>query len=372
MKKRTYGTGSSRELSEGKYELRYKGKSKTVEAATKKQADRLLSKWIDEQDEAAKSGPAVSMDHLFDLHLADLRRKKRKSLSTAKLRLDKHLREPFGALDATMIRKRDITSYIDARLAAGAEPATINRELAILRRSFILGVGDELIAKRPVIETLPEDNARQGFVEDDVYRAMLLELPEHVRMPWCFGYYTGMRRGELLLLQWQWMDWTRMVIVIPELITKNKKRRYIPVYADMVDFLRFAWQARDPDCPYIFQRDGKRIRSIRKAIELAAARIGKPELLFHDLRRTGVRNMERAGIPRTIAKQVSGHLTEAVYLRYAIGAEKDALEVGSRMEAFHRQERATSLASEKLWDKLWDEDSKEGADPAPGKTDKLM
>ncbi len=358
MKKRTYGTGSFRQLPSGKYQLRYHGKTKVVEAKNDKAADRELDRFVDELDREERDGPAVSMNKLFDLHLADLRRMKRDSLAITQQRLEKHLRAIFGDRDATAISRRDITAYVDARLQAGAANATVNRELAIVRRAFKIGIEEEYIFKMPKVTNLPEDNARQGFVEEDVYRTMLRELPQHVQAPWVFSYFTGIRKGELLSLLWDWVDWDRWVIEVPGSITKNKKKRIIPVYSDMRQFLRLAFENRNPACPYIFQKDGARLRSFRTAFDNARERVNLPALLFHDLRRTAVRNMERAGIPRTMGRQVSGHLTEAVYIRYAIGAERDAVEVGDKMRAFHEQERARQSAEwEKLWHELWHDDS---------------
>jgi integrase len=347
MKKRTYGTGSFRKVSAGKYELRYKKQTKTIDATSDKQADRELQKWVQQKDEGARTGPDVTLNHLLDLHLADKRRKRASDIVSLEQKINKHIRPAIGSLNAKKVRNIDLKRYIDSRIVSGAANATINRELSAVRRALNIGLADELLSRVPSFKELflPEDNARQGFVEDDTYRALLKELAPHAQLPWCFSYYTGVRAGELLKLEWSWVDWSRSVIIIPGVargsrVTKNKKKRIIPVYADMIPLLKAAYQTRNPECAHIFQKGGKRVRSFRTAFENARKRLGLDDVIFHDLRRTAVRNMERAGIPRTIARQVSGHLTESVYIRYAIGAEKDALEVGDKMTIFHREERA--------------------------------
>jgi len=348
MKKRTYGSGSFRQISDGKFELRYHGKSKTIEATGNRQADRELKKWVEERETAEASGPDVSLNHLLDLHIADKRRKSRADILPLEQKLKKHVRPALGHIDAKFLKKADLKRYIDARLSAGAQNATIDRELSAIRRALHIGVGDGLIPSVLSFKDLmlPENNARQGFVEDDIYRDMLWALPPHAQMPWVFSFYTGIRKKELLNLLWAWVDWNAWIIVIPETVTKNRKRRIIPVYAEMREHLKCSFQMRNPECPFMFQRQGKQLRSFRKAFENARRDLKVPALLFHDLRRTAVRNMERAGIQRTTARQVSGHKTESVYIRYAISAERDALEVGDRMTEFHQRERAKAAAEE--------------------------
>ena len=90
----------------------------------------------------------------------------------------------------------------------------------------------------------------------------------------------------------------------------------------------------------MFHRGGRPIRSYRRAWAGACARastegprgvrvVVRPHLvgrIVHDLRRTAVRNLERAGVPRSVATQLTGHKAESVYRRYAIVAEADLRE----------------------------------------------
>ncbi len=83
--------------------------------------------------------------------------------------------------------------------------------------------------------------------------------------------------------------------------------------------------------PFVFHRQGEQIRSMRRAWNSAIKRAGVPGAWIHDLRRTAVRNLERAGVSRSVAMNLTGHKTEAVYRRYAI-ADSAALAIRYRFD----------------------------------------
>ena len=60
-------------------------------------------------------------------------------------------------------------------------------------------------------------------------------------------------------------------------------------------------------------------------------------MLLHDFRRTAVRNLERAGVPRSTAMQMTGHLTESVYRRYAIVDATMLTEGAAKLQTFHHR-----------------------------------
>jgi predicted subunit of tRNA(5-methylaminomethyl-2-thiouridylate) methyltransferase len=106
-----------------------------------------------------------------------------------------------------------------------------------------------------------------------------------------------------------------------------------------------AYAARDPDCPFIISWRGKRVGDLETAWTRARERAGLSWVLVHDLRRTAVRNMIRAGIPEKRAMLISGHKTRSVFDRYDITDERDLQGDGERL-ARYLEERAT-LAEER-------------------------
>jgi integrase-like protein len=92
--------------------------------------------------------------------------------------------------------------------------------------------------------------------------------------------------------------------------------------------------ANYPGCRWLMHRAGERLWDFEKSWRTATQVAGVAGLLFHDLRRTALTNMENAGIPRSVATSISGHKTEAVYRRYVI-RRADAIEkAGEQMEAY--------------------------------------
>lgn len=115
--------------------------------------------------------------------------------------------------------------------------------------------------------------------------------------------------------------------------------RTLPVAGLVKGLLDARWKDRAIGCPFVFHRRGKALQAtlLRRLFKAGAAKAGFPSLIFHDLRRSAIRNMERAGVLRTVAMRISGHRSESVYRRYAIVSTQDVAEALARTEAYVRR-----------------------------------
>jgi integrase len=300
---------------------------------------------VNKGNTAALAGGRLTLEDLERRVLADYAANGRRSGRHVVLQF-RHLREHLARFRVSKIDEDVLADYVAARLGQGAARATINLELAALHLGMRLF--ERKLVRVPAIPYLALDNARKGFFERPEFDAILAHLPVHLQAPLEVAYITGWRfQSEVLTRQWHHVDLAAGWIRLEPGEAKNREGRMFPLTPALRAVLEAqrartdeAERQRERVIPWVFHYpNGGRISKAQKAWESARRKAGLPHRLVHDLRRTAVRNLERAGVPRVAAMKLVGHRTEAMYRRYAITDEAMLRESVAKLEQLHGEQR---------------------------------
>jgi integrase len=316
----------------------------------KADAENLLKQRIGEVAAGRRVGPErATISDLCALVVEDNRLRKLRDSRHVEWRYKAHIESVLGGLLASRFGSAQVRQYVSQRRSAGASDATINRELAIVRRGFKLGAQEDppLVQRQPAIAKLEEDNARQGFLEQDQYERLLEELPSNLKALFVCGYHTGARKNELRRIRWEQVDFDGGLIRLSVAQTKGKKARVLPIYGEMRRWLEHQRKTCPATSIWVFHgAHNCPVDNHLNGWAVACKRAAVTGLLFHDLRRSAVRNMKRAGIQDRVAMEISGHRTRSIFDRYNIVDMADLESAGERLEEYARrrkQERAALL-----------------------------
>lgn len=151
------------------------------------------------------------------------------------------------------------------------------------------------------------------------------------------AYFTGVRLGELLAWEWSQVDWKQGFITLNADDTKTGHSRAVPILkGDMRKWLEWTLKQSN-ECPKVFNCVGQPIKNFRHSWQNGSASAGVPELKFHDLRRTAVRNMRRAGVPQVVCMRITGHRTDSMERRYNIVDVDDLKSAKALLESLKRR-----------------------------------
>jgi integrase len=237
----------------------------------------------------------------------------RKDVEGTQQRIDKHLLRHVAIDDVpagghfssdrrmSTITTADIDSYKAARLREDAQPATVNRELAIIRRAFKLAIqGGELVAM-PYIGLLRENNVRTGFFERQEFDAILRHLPTRLHPPLEFMYLTGWRKSEVFSLTVSQVDLAARTVKLEVGTTKSGQGRTFMLAESLHALLTKqlaaikALKKRGKICPWVFHyEDGTQIKDLREAWDKAReAAVPTSSSTISDGRLSGTSNGRR-------------------------------------------------------------------------------
>jgi integrase len=343
------------------YWIKYYRNGKAIMESTQSNKKEVASRLLKQREGEISKGEIpgiyfdkIRFDELAEDLLTDYRVNGRKSLDKAERSL-RHLKEYFGGMRVPDITTAKIKAYIEKRMDEKLSNASINRELAALKRLFHLGAqcSPPKVGQIPYIPMLKEKNIRKGFFEHKEFVALRAALPFPINSLVTFAYRLGWRKSELLGLTWDRVDLKQGILWLNPGETKNGEARTVYLDEDLQKEIRYLHSRRHLGCAHVFHRDGVPVRDIRDAWEEACKATGlwamdkekggmRPTRIFHDFRRTAVRNMVRSGIPERVAMEISGHKTRSVFDRYHIVSQEDLKEAARRQQAYLKSQDVTT------------------------------
>jgi integrase len=192
----------------------------------------------------------------------------------------------------------------------------------VFGQAYKLAIATGQLTAAPRIRHLSETgNTRQGFFDAPDFCRVLGHLPHYLQDFTNFAYLCGWRCGEIKSLTWTDVDGDS--IKLQAMHSKNRTARVIPLVGELAELIARRKLEMSTQTSLIFHNAGQPIGDFRKAWRTACRMAGVPVRLFHDLRRSAVRDMVRSGTPQTVAMSISGHKTASVFQRYSITDQRD-------------------------------------------------
>ena len=245
----------------------------------------------------------------------------------------KHLLSFFGSSKLDKIKPKDIDDFKKYRLSK-VKPATVNRELEVLRHMFNLAERwNSFFGKNPVSRSglLKVNNIKERILTWDEETRVLKTSPHYLRHITICALHTGMRKSEIITLTWNNVDFDKNFILIDQTNSKSKKQRIITINS-MLRKLLLEIRIQSLGTEFVFlNSDGlpyKRQDSLNRAFQLALKKANIIGLRFHDLRHTAATRMVESTGNIVAVNKILGHADLKTTMRYAHPHDslKDAVE----------------------------------------------
>jgi len=343
-----YPTGIDSMTGKIKYTSRKVGFSKRL-------AELAFSKRMVEWQERKHLGLQKRQEYLFrelaDWYLALPRTNQVKSIYKIKQHCQK-LKEEFGDMKANEIKPSMIEAYQHKKLSTIScrgtpfKPASVNRELEVMRRIFNLAVREEMVERNPCwkVTRLSEKNARDRVLSAEELKSLIAHLPQHAADIVTVAYYTGMRAGEIFDLTWDRVNMKEGFLVLTQQDTKTEEARHVYFNGPVREILERLGRVRYISHNHVFTYQGNPVRSIKNALATALQEAGIKDFRLHDLRHTFTTNARKAGVDRTVIMKLTGHKTLSMFTRYNTVDQADAKDAMEKLDSHYAKEETPSAA----------------------------
>ncbi len=211
--------------------------------------------------------------------------------------------------------------------------------MALLRRMFYLAKQEGKLQSIPYFPMLKENPPRKGFLTYEQFQQLLAALAEQLHDIISLLYATGCRLGEATKIRWSQVDLDAGLIRLGGEQTKTAQPRIVPLPDVLVNSLRQQSRQATPTAR-VFSVNDLRKAWIAACIKAGFGRLEElpgggqryDGLIVHDMRRSAIRKMVRAGVSDVVSMKISGHKTRAVFDRYNITSEEDVRHAIGRVQ----------------------------------------
>ena len=293
-------------------------------------------------------GQGKTVTDLLERYLRDHSAPNKAALTHRRDRsLAAHLLRAFGDIPIDQLRPARLAEYKASRRAQGAAPQTLNAELILLGHAYKFGVRQwEWASDNPVLRIAKEKvrNIIERWLTPEEEQRLLAASPPWLQEIIVFALHTGLRRGEILTLQWSHVDLSRHTLTILE--QKNGARDTLPVNATAMEVLQARAAVRTNSTEAVFVNEAghpREARNLLRAFYPAMRRAGITRFRFHDLRHTFATRLIQAGVDVYTVQKLGRWKTISMVLRYA-HHQPESLRGGAEVLDRLRRESSTPLA----------------------------
>jgi integrase len=243
----------------------------------------------------------------------------------------RHLLRHLGSYQAQRLSLREVDAYRGARLqektrrGAAPAPATLDREVELLKRLLAYAVRSRLLLEHPLrdVPLLRRPNVRRTVVDEEGFQRLFAAAEEALRPVLLVAFDTGMRKAEILKLRWDQVDLSAGHIRLEAEDTKTNQARLIVLTERVKHALRALPRGLGRASVFANPATGAAWVDLRKAFQRALEATKLEGLWFHDLRRSFVTRARKHRIPESVVMRMSGHRTRAVFDRYNVVDDED-------------------------------------------------
>lgn len=246
-----------------------------------------------------------------------------------------HLMPFFADLPVRDINQSLTRKYRQDRYAhnPSLKPATVNRDLSVLRRVLYWGVEEGLLSSNPIgrLRLERERRTKRPVMSLREEQLLFAASPEHLRRIITCALHTGMRRGEILSQRWEDIDFDNRILHVSHSKTPEGESREIPLTGRLYVMLLANRKNHGP----VFTYGGDAIKIIKTTWASSLRRSGIRHFRFHDLRHTANTRMMLAGVLQEVRREILGHTSRR---SRDINDRYTQIELPEKRDAIHKLE----------------------------------